>query len=380
MTSISRARRLLALSLAVLSPACGSPSAPRRDAGAATDAAASGGCAEDLMACAYPALRLETTCRDEAGLPASARPMDRSAPSATYHRTVPLRVCHPVGGGPYPFVLFEHGGGLRAGGQNESVAWARVIASQGYVVVRVGHPEADATSAAALCAASGASVDACTADPEIVHTVARPTDLVAALDALPDVAAALTAAGRPTGDPSRVALAGWSGGTQGPAALFGAVREVAPGARYTLTDARPLAIALLSPSGPGFHHFFERGADHSWVQLRGPVLVLTGENDVKPDLPELTGPLRRRPHELAPADGSRRLLYSRLPVGVGGHGTFNLGDAESPDPRLVRLSAAIASTLLAFLDAQVKHDAAAAAYLASDRPRLLAGDADYLTR
>jgi hypothetical protein len=136
----------------------------------------------------------------------------------------------------------------------------------------------------------------------------------------------------------------------------------------------------MSPTGPGFGGFYENSAETSWDDMRGPFYMATGQNDVKPLKPTLNGPVRRRPFETQPADGQRRLLYSNLAVGVGGHGTYNLEDEGSPDGRLARLSRAIGSVARAFLDASLRGDAAADAWLASANARVLAGEADWVTR
>ena len=136
----------------------------------------------------------------------------------------------------------------------------------------------------------------------------------------------------------------------------------------------------MSPSGPGFGGLYDEGGTTSWDAMRGPFLMATGTNDQKPLKPELTGAIRRLPFEAQPADSERWLLYSNLAVGIGGHGTYNLGDLDSRDERVQRLSAAIASSALAVLDAHLRDDARARAWLASDDARVLAGDLDWLSR
>ena len=149
----------------------------------------------------------------------------------------------------------------------------------------------------------------------------------------------------------------------------------------SLEHPRPAAAIALSPAGAGFGGFYDHGGDDSsWSTMRGPVLVVTGENDVKPDKPELTGAIRRQAFDRMPADGERHLLYSTLPVGVGGHGTYNLEDADDADPRVVSLTRAIASSARAFLDASLLGDDDAAEWLASDRARGLAGEASWENR
>lgn len=329
-------------------------------------------CPDSLVACAYPPLGL-----------AQGELTGLTSTHEAIGRTVPLVVRHPTAPGRYPVVFFEHGGGLRSDGHTDSAAWGRVIASHGYVVVHVGHVETGGMEQSrALCMLGGVTDEECLADPAIIHTVARPVDLLAAIDDLGDVAAAVSSAtgGAVDTDTSRIGLVGWSGGTHGPITIFGAGRRLTATTTFTRADPRPLVAVLLSPAGSGFHHFFHDAGGHSWEALRGPTLVITGDDDVKPEEPELVGPIRREPFDLAPADGTHRLLYSHLPEGVGAHGTYNLGDRESTDPRLLRLSGAMVSLTLAHLDAHLRDDAAAVAYVESDRALLLAGDAEYLRR
>lgn len=354
---------------AALTDAAVASDAASEDAAIAPDAAAPGTCPDDLTACGYRPL----------GLPLRDDLTSVTSTDEVTGRVLPLLIRAPRTGGPYPVVLFEHGGALREGGENDSGEWGALIASHGYVVVHVGHPTATSATAMVICT-EGVSIADCTADPELVHTIARPLDVIAVLDDLPAIAAALTAAGGPAADTSRVGIAGWSAGTQAPVTLLGATRQLTTTTRFGRTDARPLVAVMMSPTGAGFHHFFRTATEHSWSALRGPTLMLTGVNDIKPDEPDLIGSIRREPFDFAPADGTHRLLYSLLPADVGAHGTYNLADRESSDPRLRRLSAALGSLALAFLDEHPKDDADAAAYLASDAPRLLAGEAEYLSR
>ncbi len=367
----------LALFLSAALFGCGGGRPEPADAGVDTpaDAAigvdASATCPASLLACAYPPRGLEQG--EVTGL---------TSTNDAIGRTVPLLVRYPTAPGRYPVVFFEHGGGLRPDGHTDSVAWGRVITSHGYVVVHVGHVETGGRAEAqALCALGGVTDAECLADPAIIHTVARPVDLLAAFEDLPAIAAAVAAANPGTeAGTDRVGLVGWSGGTHGTITVFGASRQLTPTTTFTRAGDRPLVAVLLSPAGSGFHHFFRDAGGHSWEGLRGPTLMVTGINDVKPEEPLLTGPVRREPFDLAPADGTHRLLYSHLPVGVGAHGTYNLGDSMSSDPRLIRLSGAMVSLTLAHLDAYLEDDTEAAAYLDSEDALLLAGDAEYLRR
>ena len=302
-------------------------------------------------------------------------------------RTLPLVARIPATTGPLPVVIWSHGGGFYPGGELLSETWGTLMAAHGYVVIHVGHSAQTAETIARYCTLAAVPEGECVATEDEEATgllaIGRSYDLAAVLDDLPRFSGISVANGGPALDLTRVALAGWSGGTRGPMMLMGAkVRPTTSAPIFTNAHALPRAAIFMSPAGPGFGGWYDTGTpgDSSWSELRGPILASTGTNDQKPDKPELTGPIRRSWFPLQPADGKRILLYSNLAVGVGGHGTYNLGDVTSDDARLRRLSSAIASTARAFLDAALNDDAAARAWLASDNAATLAGDVDWVRR
>lgn len=297
-------------------------------------------------------------------------------------RTLPLLVRIPDLPGPLPIFVWSAGGGFYPGAQRNSPEWGTAIAEQGYVVIHIGHIPLTPESGAAMCALAEIPMAECAVSSEdedsFVVAVGKAYDEKAVLDRLPALSEASVAMGGAALDLTRIAIGGWSGGSRGPQVLMGATIETTPSApRFALADSRIVAAIEMSPAGPGFGGFFDSGTDDSWRTMRGPTLVATGTNDVKPDKPELTGAIRRTAFEKQPLDGQRLLLYSNLPVGVGGHATFNLADLSSPDPLVVRFSRALRSAVLAFLDANVQGDAEAMAYLESDHVKILAGDADW---
>ena len=83
---------------------------------------------------------------------------------------------------------------------------------------------------------------------------------------------------------------------------------------------------------------------------------------------------------MRPGDGKHWLLYSNLPIGVGGHGTFNLRKPELAR-RACRATVALDCVVRAcFLDAYLRDDADAKAWLASGNAEVLAGEADWVGR
>lgn len=302
-------------------------------------------------------------------------------------RELPLLARIPVTPGPVPLVIWSHGGGLQATGQQLSARWGDTFAAHGYAVIHIGHAPLTVETGLAVCEIAGIAVEDCEPassdeDANGILALVKGLDVIAVLDALPGLSEASVEQGGPAIDLDRVAVAGWSGGARGPQATMGMRLEPLPGMDpMSLEHPRPAAAIALSPAGVGFGGFFDHGDDDSsWSTMRGPVLVMTGENDVKPEKPELTGANRRQAFDRMPADGQRHLLYSTLPVGVGGHGTFNLEDGDGEDQRVVSLTLALASAARAFLDASLLDDDAAAEWLASGRAQALAGEASWENR
>ena len=302
-------------------------------------------------------------------------------------RVLPLLVRFPMGPGPYPVVIWSHGGALNDNGHRSNDVWSREIAANGYIVIHLAHVTLNTQTAAALCMLASVPVSECmpgnaTNDDEAPFvTIARPRDMIAVLDALPDLAAQSMNDGGPMVDLSKVVVAGWSAGSRGPVALLGAKRRLTPSIpEFAMPDPRPVAAIALSPAGVGYFGFYSEDGATSWDGMRGPLFVSTGANDVKAEPPGLTGAVRRTAFDNQPMDGTRQLLYSNLAEGTGDHGTYNLADLTSTDPRLLGFSRALRSAVLAFLDANVHDDATAKAWLASDRALRVAGDAEWTRR
>lgn len=311
---------------------------------------------------------------------AEPRTQQLSVTDATTGRALPvLARLPPTGAGPFPVVVWSHGGGLADNGQNFSPEWGRTLAQHGFVALSIGHPSLTVDAGAAVCARGGVPTAECvppTDDDDGLLTLVKTLDVNAVLEALPALRSELAAKARL--DLAHVGVMGWSAGARGPLAAQGTSIFPTPGApTFSLPHATPKAVVALSPMGPGWAGYYDEASRNSWSSTRGPVLVVTGNNDTKPQKPGLTGATRRVVYERQAADGQRWLLYSNLAEGVGGHPSYNLEDLGSSDARLNRLSRAIRSVVLAFLDAELRDDAAAQAWLASDAAKTLAGDADW---
>jgi dienelactone hydrolase len=324
------------------------------------------GCAPgSLDACEYPAGAVEVTKQTI------------MVTEPVTGRALPVLVRKPAGTGPGPVVVWSHGGGLNDDGHLLSPEWGDTLAAHGFVVLSIGHAEVKTmTAQQALCAEGVVPTAECAApadeDSGFIALV-KARDVIAVLEALPT----LQLAGAEL-DLGRVAVMGWSAGARGPLVTHGTrFLPTASAPIYAAPHARPVAVVALSPMGPGYGGFYDGPSGSSWDQVRGPVFVATGDNDTKASKPDLTGATRRIAWERQPADGKRWLLYSKLPDGTGGHGTYNLGDLRSSDARVVRFSRALRSAVLAFLDAELRGDARARAWLDSGDARTLAGDADW---
>ncbi|MEZ4442611.1 MAG: hypothetical protein R3B72_26190 [Polyangiaceae bacterium] len=327
--------------------------------------------AASLEGCDYPSRGLSITVRDQVAITDSVT-----------GRTLPLLVRIPDVPGPLPLVIWSHGGGFNDAGHRLSVEWGETLAAHGYVVVHIAHVTPDATALAALCTLAAIPTAECLppagdADSTGLFALVKTRDVIAVLDQLPMLSQASEAQGGPAIDLSRVAVAGWSAGSRAPLITHGAVFYPSPSApKLSLEHSLPAAAIVVSPVAPGYAGFFEEADDDTWVHTRGPILTLTGHNDLQAAKPDLTGEGRRIAYERQPADGTRWLLFSNLD-GVGSHTTFSLDDLGSSDERLLRLSHALQASARAFLDATLDGDAEARAYLSSGNAAVLAGDASW---
>jgi hypothetical protein len=365
------------------SGASGSGAASGAASGASGSGAASGaggatagvdGCsASNLDACEYPSRNLSFSVRE-----------GFSVTDPITGRQLPLLARVPAAKGPLPVVIYSHGGGFNAQGQRNSVEWSETMAAHGYAVIHIAHIAPDAVSGKALCELGSVPPAECVVgegdeDANGMVALVKTRDVIAVLDALTQLSEGSVAAGGPAIDLGRVAVAGWSAGSRAPLVTLGAVFMPSP-STPPLSMAHPLpkAAVAFSPIGPGYAGFFDTGKSNTWQDVRGAVLMATGDNDIKPTKPDLTGADRRIAFEKQASDGHRWLLYSHLPPGVGEHSTYNLRDLASSDQRLSRYSRAMRSAVLAFLDAELRGDTAGAQWLAGNNAAVLGDDVDWV--
>lgn len=283
-------------------------------------------------------------------------------------RTVRIEVRWPSGTeGPVPVVLWSHGSGDgRLNPLTVGVSWGRTFVQAGYAFVAIAHlPRVvdDMTDErSALCAALG--ITTCASFKYLNWD--RPHDVAAVLDFL-DAQARGDWSGR--FDLSRLAYCGHSAGGGAALMIAGATREFA-GVPRRLADHRIRACISCSPQGPGEEDFTTTSFD----SVDRPHLTLTGAGD---DTNGSVAENRRLPFELMPAgdkyrgwiteESARHTLYNAE--------TQACEDFGETAARCEEMIGWLASVAVAFLDAYVRDDPAAAAYLRSEAPMRLGGAA-----
>lgn len=366
----------LGLSLSLL--ACGGDGGTGGTAsGTGGTGGAQGACsATDLDACDYPTPELASSERE--GI---------SITDTDTGRELPLLIRVPERQGPLPLVVWSHGGGFNDNGHRQAKEWGEALVSHGYAVVHIAHVTPTVESAPAICALGSVPPADCMAgavgdeDDNGFIALVKTLDVIAVLDRLEQLSKASVDAGGPAIDLDKVAVAGWSAGARAPIVTHGAkFKPLSTSAPISLIHNLPRAAVALSPMGPGYAGFFDDPEANTWESMRGPIFMATGNNDIKPSKPDVSGADRRIAFERQPSDGERWLLYSNLPEDVGGHPTYNLEDYASNDVRLKNFSRALASSVRAFLDAKLLDSAEGRAWLSSGNAQTLAGEADWVNK
>ena len=185
---------------------------------------------------------------------------------------------------------------------------------------------------------------------------ARVDDLVAVLDALPDLARRLSEMAPPL-DPARIAATGHSFGAFN-AQQFGGARayDTDSGTWVDSRDDRIKAIVAISPPGP----MFDEIAEDSWRRLDLPTLVTTGTWDTNPVFWR-DWRLHKLSFETAVA-GDQFALVVQGADHYFGNLIARLDRDETPQRDALALTNTVA---VAFLDAYLKQSAAARDFLHS---------------
>lgn len=281
-------------------------------------------------------------------------------------REVPIAMwVHPdLPAGEVPVLIWSHGGGYNRNAHSNRSDWGTHFATQGFAVVQIAHIHPTEDQLQVICESVGITTPEECVDltldrdgdeeaddnPFSSIGVSRPADGSAVIDRLADLSASLVDRGIEL-DLDNIVVAGWSGGTQTVMQMAGAKRNLSASVQaYAAPDPRPAAFIAVSPQGPGYSGFYEEEGG-SWDEVRGPILVMTGDGDEKRSN-DLTGPIRRRAFN-GMADGDKVLFYSTLDGEALVHGSYNLGGDENDDDTGV-LHTALRAMASAFLDSHVR--------------------------
>jgi predicted dienelactone hydrolase len=290
---------------------------------------------------------------DPLAVDAAARPahLDLTVHDAARNRDIPLRIYLPADTAPAPVALFSHGlGGSRTGSAFLGQHWA----ARGYVAVFLQHPGSDETvwKNVPLRDRMGAMNQAAS----LQNFLLRVQDVPAVLNQLESWNADQTnqLAGRL--DLKKVAMSGHSFGAVTTEAVSG---EFLPVGGPKLTDPRIKAAIVFSPSAPK-----SGNAATAFGSVKIPWLLMTGtkdlasigDTDMKSRLavyPALHGAPK---YELVLHNAEHSVFTDRaLP-----------GEREPRNPNHHRVILALST---AFLDAYLRGDPEALAWLNGSGPR-----------
>lgn len=314
-------------------------------------ACASPGPSSSTSAAAAPAAAPPAAELARSGLAVAAEAEVRLTDSAR-QRELAVDVTYPGGPGPFPVILYSHGDG---GTGKDARGLARFWATRGYVVLAPSHR--DAPSAKNV------------GDPKAWETRAR--DLAFLIDSLPVIGERVPPlAGKLDG--ARLGVGGHSYGAYTAGLLSGATVAPPKGSKNpkpeSFADPRPRAFLLLSPPGAGMRGW----TASSWASVARPLLVVTGSRDKgskgqepawRFDAFRLSPPgdkyslfLRGASHQ------SYTGRYAEPGATLSGRGNGALSADEE-----VAIFKDVKAVSVAFWDDFLRGDAAAKAFLASDR-------------
>ena len=286
----------------------------------------------------------------EAGDAATPKPLDLVVKDEARKREIPVLVVLPAGTNAAPVVLFSHGlGGTRHGSAYLGRHWA----ARGYAVVFVQHPGSDdGVWRGQPVGGRMANMEAA-ASPE--NFLLRVRDVPAVIDQLGVWNTGKDPLLRGRFDLERIAMTGHSFGAVTTQALAG--QNLTGG--ITCADKRIKAAIMFSPSGPR-----RGGADQAFGAVKLPWLLMTGTEDVSRiggiDLESRLAVFPALPpggkYEVV-LDGARHSAFTERALP---------GEGGKRNPNHHRVILALST---AFLDAWLKGDADARAWLDGDGPR-----------
>ena len=288
-------------------------------------------------------------------------------------RSLPLKVRIPVGSEKVPLIIFSHGlGGSRVGGK----AWGEHWSANGYLVVHVQHPGSDELLWKG--AGEGLPKQRLMRGATAEQLLGRVDDVRFVLD---EFSRQQSKTDAPTwvkrADLSRIAMTGHSFGARTTMSLAG---ERFPGPIKSLADARITAFIAFSPATQGL----KRTWPERYGEMTKPFFTVTGTIDG-----DVLGAGSNPKNRAALFDAQRAGDKFRLVFDGGDHSVFGGGDLREALwlNRVAGESQAITTAAkarvihektnvftLKFLDAYLKSDAQAKAWLTNDAKSAL-GDA-----
>ena len=296
---------------------------------------------------------------------AAPQVLDIEWKDAARERTLPLKVRLPDGSEKVPLVIFSHGlGGSREGGK----AWGEHWSANGYLVVHVQHPGSDESLWRG--AGEGLPKQRLMRGATAEQLLGRADDVRFLLDEFarkqskPDAPVWVKRA-----DLSRIAMTGHSFGARTTMALAG---ERYPGPIKSLADARISAFIAFSPATQGL----KRTWPERYGEMTKPFFTVTGTIDG-----DVLGAGSNPKNRAALFDAQVAGDKFRVVFDGGDHSVFNGGELrealwinrvtgenhESTTAATAQIIREKTSELtLKFLDAYVKGDAKAKAWLRDD--------------
>ncbi len=301
---------------------------------------------------------------------AATQMIDIEWKDANRKRVLPLKVRVPDGADNVPLVIFSHGlGGSREGGK----AWGEHWSANGYLVIHLQHPGSD--DALWKGPGEGAPKQRLARGATAEQLLGRVDDVRFVLD---EISRLRTKADAPAWvqrvDLARIAMTGHSFGALTAMSLAG-VRY--PGPIKTLAEPRIKAFIAFSPSVQGM----KRSWPERYGEMARPFLSVTGTIDGDVMSTGSNAKNRAALFDAQPVGDKYRVIFEGGDHAVFGGGSWRDGawmSAVTGDSKNVTDAATAAiirehtqRITLQFLDAYLKGDAKAKAWLGNDAVKSL---------
>ncbi len=259
---------------------------------------------------------------------------DMTLSDSRRNRQLPLRIYYPQGQGPYPAIIFSHGGG----GSNKAFSYlGRFWATHGYVAIYPSHNDE-------------AFLRNTENDAQPLEY--RPQDISFIINSLQTVESKAPQL-RGKINRSRIGVAGHSLGAYSTLWVAGQSVNTSNRPNVSFRDNRVRAFLAISPAGIGRGGLEAR----SWSQIAAPVMTVAGSE-------ERGGSWRREPFDNMPAGDKYFLL-----IEGAYHSSFNdykpggRRGLNQDEATVNQMHTDLENASLAFFDAYLKQDNAARQYL-----------------